>query len=214
MKGRFLILGFVLSAIGYSLTREYNYSVWVKPIPVLCCFLLLLWNRPWSVPTANMVLVGLVISMVGDIALDLSATTLGIGIFTIVMFLYGLALSKSNKALSLSTLIPTLFIFGGIYGVMYPHLEDRKVSAAVYQLVLIWMVWRGAALLNQDTKKSPSNTPQKWLIFLGVLGIAMNGVLYGVDLYLFPIPRDFVIQSYYIGQILLVIGLIQDHRQL
>jgi hypothetical protein len=209
MKGRFLILGFVLSALGYSLVQELHYSVWIKPLPVLFCFLILLWNQSWSPPTAKIVLVGLVISMVGDIALDLSATTLGIGIFTLVMSLYGVALYKANKDLSTSTLIPTLLVFGGIYAMMYPHLADRKVSAAIYQLVLIWMVWQGATMLIWSTKNNSPTTSQKWLLFLGVLGIAMNGVLYGVDLYLLPIPRDLVIHSYYFGQLLLVLGLIK-----
>ena len=209
MKGRFLILVFVLSALVYSLVQELHYSVWIKPLPVLFCFLILLWNQSWSPPTAKIVLVGLVISMVGDIALDLSATTLGIGIFTLVMSLYGVALYKANKDLSASTLIPTLLVFGGIYAMMYPYLADRKVSAAIYQLVLIWMVWRGATMLIWNTKNSSPTTSQKWLLFLGVLGIAMNGVLYGVDLYLLPIPRDLVIHSYYFGQLLLVLGLIK-----
>lgn len=208
MKGKFLVLGFILAAISYSLTRAYDFSVWIKALPVLCCFLILLCNRSWSPRTTQIILIGMAISMLGDIALDLSATTLGIGIFTVVMSLYGYALYQAQRAFTWLALIPTLIIFASIYAMMYPHLSGRRVSAAIYQLVLIWMVWRGAALLTWKNQHGPDSY-QKWFIFLGTLGIALNGVLYGVDLYLFPIPRDLVIQVYYLGQLLLVLGLIQ-----
>ena len=74
------------------------------------------------------------------------------------------------------------------------------------------MVWRGASLLSASKKDLDLNKNSAWLIFLGTLGIALNGVLYGIDMYLYPIPRDLVIHSYYLGQLGLVFGQISNQK--
>ena len=52
------------------------------------CLLLLLFNKPAYPRSTRWITAGLSISILGDMALDLQATTLGIGLFSFVMLIY------------------------------------------------------------------------------------------------------------------------------
>lgn len=212
MKDKIIILSFIITALAYSLCRGKDYSVWIKALPVFSCLLYYTTHGLRGIITDPIIVGGLIISMVGDIALDLGYTTVGIAIFTLVMLIYGIGLYCFNQSRSWRSLILIVLILGVIYYLMYPHLEGRRTSGLIYQIALGWMVWRGTGTLTLHSNIVPLTSRQSYFILAGTIGIAANGILYGIDVYLHPIPRDIVIQSYYFGQFFMVAGLRKTHK--
>lgn len=197
---------FVIAAALFSYTREESYGYLTKIVPIVLLFIFS-W-RALPSTSRNIVQLGLLLSMAGDILLEWQNTTAGVVIFVLVMLLYSTYFTLQNKQFRVWLLSFYIVISAGIYITLFPALGERQVSGAIYQIVICVMLWRASAMIND---KSISGCRGLFAL-LGALGIALNGILYAVDLYLFEVNRDLVIQLYYFGQLGVVLSLEQSTR--
>jgi uncharacterized membrane protein YhhN len=198
---------FVIAAAIFSYTREEPYGYLTKIIPIVL-LLIFSWR---AVPSTsrNIVQLGLLLSMAGDVLLEWQNTTAGVAIFVVVMLLYSVYFTPQNKQFKVWLLSLYIVISAGIYIALFPALGEMKISGAIYQIVICVMLWRASAMINSQNVSGYRG----WFAFLGALGIALNGILYAVNLYIFEVNRDFVIQLYYFGQLGVVLSLEKSTRE-
>ena len=75
--------------------------------------------------------------------------------------------------------------------------EAVTIGGVLFALSVFLLSTSLSNLLFNESEKSYHYKPL--IGFLGACGIVANYVLYSIDLYLAPIPRDIVIQVYYWG---------------
>ncbi len=198
--------GFIVSALWFSLVRDNELGYLVKIIPIAMLIGLVL-QAPKGVST-RLVAVALVVSAIGDIVVELGFTQAGVGVFVVVMLVYSACFYLSCQQSGWLLLIFWLIVGGLLYGFLFPYLAGVEWSGALYQCIICLMMWRASvALLGTQ-----SSGLARILAFIGALGIALNGVLYAVDLYLVSINRDLIIQLYYWGQLAIALSLFDSCR--
>jgi uncharacterized membrane protein YhhN len=200
-------LVFVMAAAIFSYTKEEPYGYLTKIVPIVL-LLIFSWR---AVPSTsrNFVQLGLLLSMAGDVLLEWQNTMAGVAIFVVVMLLYSVYFTLQNRQFKVWLLSLYIVISAGIYIALFPALGEMKISGAIYQIVICVMLWRVSAMINSQNVSGYRG----WFAFLGALGIALNGILYAVNLYLFEVNRDFVIQLYYFGQLGVVLSLEKPTRE-
>ena len=200
---KLLWAAFAIAVISYCITRTTSFGLIVKPIPILI-LAAIVWTLP-SRLTKHLILTGLSISMVGDVILEIGYITAAVALFSLVMLLYALTFTLDNLKCHSKIAFAFLAFGFGLYLLLYSYLGDQRISGAIYQLIIMIMLWRAAALIATSPWKMRNTI---WA-FGGAMGIALNGILYAVDLYLFPVHRDLVITVYYLGQMAIVVYLLQ-----
>ena len=190
----------------YSLLRETSYSTFVKPLPIL--FWLLIVINSSRIGSANWLIYALITAAMGDILLDLGTQWLKIGAIPFLVSTAFLAyafytrLKRSEPAVSLLKKMSVIFLAFIPFAVLYVYIRGYSDEAATTGLVLFTLsaFLIANALANLIFNRSEhSNIIKPILGFAGACSIVANFVLYSVDLYVTPIPRDLVIQVYYWG---------------
>ncbi|MFW6067777.1 MAG: lysoplasmalogenase [Myxococcota bacterium] len=120
-----------------------------KPLPVLC-MAGVVFAAPRSRYT-DLIGIGLVLSALGDLLLEVDRFLLGLVAFLAGHLLYIAAYVSDSRALRPGRAVPA-FLFGvAVVGFLWGGLGDMRVPVAVYTLVICTMLWRAAARLEPGT---------------------------------------------------------------
>jgi len=195
-----------LLCVQYSLLRETSYSTITKPLPIIFWLLIALFSKRNK--AGSWILLSLCFAFLGDILLDLGDEWLKFGSLPFlvstallaVAFHIRLRNSKDHPTYFKSALLLVVVAFPFI--LLYRALVQRSTEAATIGAILftisVFLLWTSCRnLLFNTTERTTFIRPV--LGFLGACGIVANYVLYSIDLYIIPIPRDLVIQVYYWG---------------
>jgi len=200
-----------LLCLQYSLLRETSYSTITKPLPIIFWLLIMLFSERKK--TGSWIIISLCFAFLGDILLDLGDQWLKIGSLpflvstALLAVAFHLRLRNSNSNSShlkkgvLFLLVALPFIL--LYRVLVQRSTEAATIGAVLFTISVFLLWTSLSNLIFN-KKEKTTLIRPWLGFVGVCGIVANYVLYSIDLYLMPIPRDLVIQVYYWGTAFIV----------
>ena len=171
-----------LLVVGLIAAIVFIVSLWInlpavelitKGIPVLC---LIVWV--FGLPRdryANLIMIGLILSLAGDLLLQVSQDLFVIGLlFFLVAHLFYIAafLGVTRKG-SWVRLLP--FAAWGVVAflILNPYLGDMLLPVAVYVIVIEVMIWRAAAMVGSH---GPSQTFELAAL-LGALSFGLSDTL-------------------------------------
>lgn len=190
----------------YSLFREEAVSTILKPLPVIFWLLVAIFSKRQA--AGKWVIVSLSFAFLGDILLDLGDKWLKIGAIpflsstAFLAWAFHVRLKQANNTSTalrkslIFLLIAMPFVLLFITLIRYST-DAARVGGALFILSVFLLSTSLSNLLYNESEK---NSRIKSLAgFLGACGIVANYVLYSIDLYMTPIPRDLVIQVYYWG---------------
>lgn len=206
------IIWFVIAVIAagcYFVAMRANDFRWqaiLKPIPIVC-LLAMLW--PLSGGYAVAVAIGLVFSLIGDMALVVAKPKPRWFIYGLVGFLlahiaYSVAYLGVSSALQIAPAF-VLVIYGAVMArLLWPHLGKMRGPVLLYMTVICVMVWRAAALLGVPTFDST----RAGLAFVGAVSFAASDSFLAWDRFVRPLPRiGYVIMTlYWLGQLLITLS--------
>ncbi len=208
----------VLLAIGLIAAVVYIVGMWInlpvvelitKGIPVLCLVVWLL-----TLPRdrfANLIMIGLVVSLVADLVLqwDTSLFLPGLLIFFVAQLVYIAAFAGVSRRGSWVRLLP--FAAWGLIAllVLNPYLGDLLLPVAVYIIAIITMMWRAAALVGAQGKSRDFELAA----LLGAISFGLSDTLLALNRFIWhdtltffninqaaPFVSTLVIILYWLGQ--------------
>lgn len=136
--------GLYLLGIGLE---AHHLRLAAKAIPVVC---LVLWLWPPRERYARLICVGLVLSLVGDMLLEVDPSLFlpGLGAFLFAHVAYVAAYLTVTRVPSLVRGLP-FALFGAVVGVfLWPGLGGLALPVVAYVAVICTMMWRSAAMLG------------------------------------------------------------------
>ena len=202
-----LLGSFLILATAYLATlhrRPYPLSWLVKAAPVLLLAIFALGETDgtlrWLLTAALLFCAG------GDVALEWDRDklfVLGLALFLIGHLFYVasflLAPAWADRPVWLIPLV--LLIAGLIARRLWPNLGRLRGPVVAYIIVIVAMAC--SAVLRQDGS---------WLVIIGALTFMASDTLIALDKFDRPIPQAhyYIMISYYLAQLLIVIGLLQS----
>ncbi len=197
----------LLLCLQYSLLRETEYSTFVKPLPVIFWFLVVLFSNKRQ--EGKWVLLSLFCAFIGDILLDLGddwlkiATVPFLGSTALLALAFHFRLRNDDNKIGyikdILLLMPIAVSAICLHLTLAPHLGDAAKIGAVLLTLAVLLLWRSLAVLLFKNKTKDAKF-RRIMGVVGASGIVANYVLYSINLSVQPIPRDLVIQVYYWGQ--------------
>lgn len=199
---RRLVDGF-LAIVALAAVAAFLWGVWTddvtlrlatKPVPVACAtaFVLLHGRHVYAL----LVALGLVLSIAGDVLLEIPANLFvpGLIAFLLAHVAYIAAAVSDSRRLALVRALPFVLWCGGVYGVLFSGMGDLAIPVAVYVTVICAMLWRMAA--TADTR------PATWLALGGAVAFALSDSLIAVRKFggEFVGAREAIILLYWGGQ--------------
>jgi uncharacterized membrane protein YhhN len=196
----------VVAAVVYIVAGEQPNTYWlrmiVKPIPVL---MMALWVSALRVrgPYQLAIMVGLLLSALGDILLEFSEATF---LFGLVAFLLGhvayiVAFLQDNRKLC-PYRAAAVYAYGlAAFGFLYftGNLGAMRIPVAIYVVIICVMLWRASCRVN-----SPGILPfSAWAGFAGALFFVVSDSVLAFRLFETPIQLGgaVVIITYWLGQL-------------
>lgn len=176
----------------------------VKAMP-----LLLLCGSRWSdrgESLTNLVGLGLVASLIGDIAID-SNFVAGLGAFLIGHIFYILALGAPHrKSMTWLAKVPALFCGGSMYFILVHSgraPEPLHIPVSIYLLVISVMFGRATARAVVETKDDASR-----IFLIGAVFFVISDSLIGIRRWVYPVPHASVaiMATYYTAQWMIYCG--------
>ncbi len=144
----------------------------VKPIPVLC---LIAWLMPLAGRDVRLIALGLALSLVGDVCLELSPSLFvpGLVAFLLAHVAYVVAYVGRTRALHLARLVPV-----ALYGLLAfrwlePSLGAMKGPVVAYVVVICAMMWRAWAQIGER----PHAPRLAWAAALGATSFAISDTM-------------------------------------
>ncbi|MFA7287709.1 MAG: lysoplasmalogenase [Melioribacteraceae bacterium] len=193
---------FFILYVGTLKIRPYPLQYLTKILPLLV--LIIIAYRGLHGNKRNLILLGLFISLIGDILLDLHGKNLfllGIISFGIAHFMYILALYRNptirNKRI---WLLPFLLAYGvGLWNILAPELGEMLIPATIY-LILITSMGISAILGKNN----------HFLIIIGAIFFIFSDSVIAINVFLTKISNSsyFIMLSYYPAQFLITYGTI------
>lgn len=186
--------------------EAFRWQAILKPIPIIC-MLAMLW--PLSSGYAVAIAVGLVFSLIGDMALVVAKQKPHWFIYGLIGFLLAhLAYIVAYLGVSLALqMLPALVL--AAYGVvmarlLWPHLGKMRGPVLLYMTVICTMVWRAVALLGVPSFGAMRAT----LAFAGAVSFAASDSFLAWDRFVRPLPRiGYVIMAFYwAGQLMITLS--------
>ncbi len=176
----------VLLIVGLIAAVVYIVGLWAKSpviqlitkgIPMLC---LIVWLV--SVPRdrfANLILVGLIVSLVADLVMEWNAALFlpGLLIFLVVQIIYITAFVGVSKRGSWVRLIP--FAIWGVIAflLLNPYLVDLLLPVSIYIIASVGMMWRATALVGAQGKSRDF----EWAVLLGAIALGLSDSLLALN---------------------------------
>jgi len=195
-----------LLCLQYSLLKETTYSTITKPLPIIFWLFIVLFSRRKQ--SGRWVIISLCFAFLGDILLDLGDQWLRIGALPFLLSTAFLALAFhmrlrnsepiSNYLLKGFLLVIIAVPFMLLHQTLIQYSTEAGTIGAILFTIATFLLWTSLSnLLFNKMEKDDFIRP--FLGVVGACGIIANYVLYSIDLYMMPIPRDVVIQVYYWG---------------
>ncbi|MFK7929985.1 MAG: lysoplasmalogenase [Myxococcota bacterium] len=175
-----------------------------KPFPVLALALWVGLNRPDRTGVA--ILVGLVLSAVGDLLLEIPANLFVYGLlaFLCAHVAYIVGAVMHSRTLAPWVALPIAAYCVGVYVWLQPNMGELSVPVAVYVTVIGLMLWRMAARID--------GTPWTTLALLGAVSFALSDSIIAVRKFYaeFPGVRECIMVTYWLGQALIAASAIRS----
>jgi uncharacterized membrane protein YhhN len=197
--GTLLLLAIgILSAGAYCLglaLDQRRLSLLAKPLPVLC---LLLWVlQGASGPYARFVALGLALSLVADILIEVSFLA-GLATFLLAHVAYIVAFCADNPGWRPLLALPFLAWGAGVLAYLWPRLGQMRPPVVAYVLVICTMMWRAAARIDGG----PATLFAEGAALVGAVIFAASDTLIALDRFHSPIRgvRYPIILLYWLGQ--------------
>ncbi|NMO14876.1 lysoplasmalogenase [Pyxidicoccus fallax] len=166
-----------------------------KPVPMLC---LLLWLWPPQARYARWVFAGLVLSLVGDVLMEVGPELFlpGLGAFLLAHVSYAVAYLTVTRSLRLARALPFAFFGVGASVFLWPGLGSMALPVTAYVVVICTMAWRAAAMMGAEGLARR----EQWAAFVGALLFAASDGLLSLKLFVLPLPgASYVIMLLYWG---------------
>jgi uncharacterized membrane protein YhhN len=196
----------VVAAVVYIVAGTQPDTYWLrmvaKPIPVL---MMALWVSSLRVrgPYQLAIMIGLLLSALGDILLEFSEATF---LFGLIAFLLGhvayiVAFLQDNRKLC-PYRAAAVYLYGlAAFGFLYftGALGAMRIPVMVYMVVICVMLWRAASRL-----KAPGILPfSAWAGFIGALFFVFSDSVLAFRMFETPIQLGgaVVIITYWLGQL-------------
>jgi len=182
----------------------------LKPIPVL---VLIIWVLSWKrTRDAKAIVLGLGLSIVGDILLEVPANLFvgGLVAFLLAHVCCIVAFASRSKNGSPLWAVGFLLWCGGMFVWMLPGLGKLEIPVAIYVTVIGVMLWRAAATLGAGQKAGKVALAGAVLFAFSDSCIAVNKFISA-----FEGARELIIATYWLGQfgIAYSVGLTQKERE-
>lgn len=198
--GRGLLIIGVISALLFIAEAGKEFvavRVILKSAPLLC---LMVWARLTARDRyANLILVGLIFSLAGDILLEISADLFvpGLIAFLIGHVWYIAAFLSVTRQLQWSRALPFAAWVGVAYLLLLPNLKDMAMPVAAYVIVIGVMMWRSATMLTD------AGLRWQWLAVIGAILFGLSDTLLAFKKFSGVIigPSFTVIVVYWLGQL-------------
>jgi alkenylglycerophosphocholine/alkenylglycerophosphoethanolamine hydrolase len=191
----------ILGGGAYFVGLELELSVLrlgAKAVPILC---LLLWLWPARERYSRLISVGLVLSLIGDVLLDMSPDLFlpGLGSFLLAHVAYVAAYVTVTRLLSLKRGVPFMLLGMGMGMFLWPRLGGLALPVMAYVAVICAMMWRSAALVNGDGLERR----EQWAALAGALMFGASDALLAVKLFVQPVPGSSyaIMLLYWAGQL-------------
>lgn len=187
----------------YSLLRTTELSTFVKPLPIIFWFFIVLVSP--KRPEGWWIALSLFLAAIGDILLDLGpnwlilATLPFLGSTLILALAFHLRLKTTSGVKGFLLLIPIALIALMFHQFMAPFIGEAAKIGAVLMALSTLLIWKSLSVLIFKSGKDDMFL-YRLMGFIGACGIVANYVLYSINIGLTAIPRDLVIQLYYWGQ--------------
>ena len=169
----------------------------LKSVPLLG---LMVWGRLTARDRyANLILIGLLFSLAGDVLLEISADLFvpGLIAFLIGHIWYSVAFLSITRELNWPRLLPFAAWVMLAYLLLLPNLKDMAVPVAAYVIVIGAMMWRSATVLTQPVLR------WQWLALIGALLFGLSDTLLAFKKFngLIIGPSFTIMTLYWLGQL-------------
>ncbi len=147
-------------------------SVILKSVPLLC---LIVWVRLTARDRyANLILVGLIFCLLGDVLLEISADLFvpGLIAFLIGHVGYIIAFLSITRELKWLRMLPFAVWVILAYLLLFPSLKGMAVPVAAYVIVIGAMMWRSSAMIVQP------GLLWQWLALIGAILFGLSDTLF------------------------------------
>jgi uncharacterized membrane protein YhhN len=167
--------GLYLLGIGLEM---HHLRLGAKAVPLVC---LLLWLWPPRERYARLIYVGLVLSLVGDMLLEVDPSLFlpGLGAFLFAHVSYVAAYLTVTRAPSLVRGLPFALFGAGAGVVLWPGLGGLALPVIAYVVVICTMLWRSAAMFGG----AGLARRDQWLALTGALMFAASDALLAYKLF-------------------------------
>lgn len=144
----------------------------VKPLPVL---LLIAWLAPLVGRDVRLLALGLALSLVGDVCLELSPSLFvpGLVAFLLAHVAYVAAYVGRTRALHLARLLPVALYCYLVFRWLEPTLGPMRGPVLAYVVVIAVMVWRALAQIGER----PRAPWRAWAAALGAVSFALSDTM-------------------------------------
>ena len=204
-----VVLLFLIRAGVLERQRQIYIFKPISTLLVIAVALLSFRDPAWNLTYTIGVIIGLVLSLGGDIALmfedNRNAFTLGLGLFLLAHVAYTVVFTLLGRisvwdGLSIAVL---LAVGAGFYTLIRSNLRKMRVPVIAYMLVIAVMVSRAAATLA-----SPDfSTEQALMIVVGALLFYLSDAILAAHWFWKPWRyRRVSLAPYYIGQFLIALA--------
>lgn len=184
---------------------------WLKPLPMVAALALVAWQgRPSRRPIAwALLLLGLLLSMVGDICLLFPGSfTAGLAAFLCAHLAYitMLRLDSGRWLPRTWALIITVALGATLYAYLWTH--GLPAGLRVPVLAYVWVIAIMAAQAMGRAKVL--RTPSAWCVAAGAISFMASDSILAMDRFVQPVPAAYlwVLGTYYLAQWLIVHGML------
>lgn len=188
---------------------------WLKPLPMVTAMVYVAWQvRPNRRPIAwALLLLGLLLSMVGDICLLFpGGFTAGLGAFLCAHLAYIWMLRRdSGRWLPHPAALAVTVLIGlGLYAYLWTHGLPPALRLPV--LAYVWVIAIMAA--QAIGRATVLRTPAAWCVAAGAISFMASDSILAIDKFVQPVPASYlwVLGTYYLAQWLIVHGMLPARK--
>ncbi len=207
------VLGITVALLIRAEFQEKKLQVYVlKPLSTLLVIAIAamsLLRSDYNLLYTIGVLIGLVLSLGGDIALMFSenakAFMIGLVLFLLAHVVYTITFTLINGILNTSWIstLALLVIGAGFYQVLQPGLGDMKDAVIAYMVIISAMVDQALSTFSGST----FSTAQAWLIGLGAVLFYISDMILAANRFWRPWKyHRLSLAAYYGGQLLIALA--------
>lgn len=204
-----LVVGLLIRAeFTEKIKQIYIYKPKATILIIIIAGLSLLKSEPHHLSYNFGIIVGLIFSLAGDIALmfkSARAFLFGLGFFLITHIIYSIVFTTHSGFVRMDW-IPAIILFGLailIYGYLYSGLGKMKFPVMCYVLVISFMMHRALSTFSGAF----FNANQAWAITLGAGLFYLSDLILAINKFKRPLKYNRLsLAFYYSGQLLIALS--------